>query len=79
LSARENECLQETTDREGFKETPHYLNFYELLQAFVRFAAEAQEFFRRSWSDYRHLLDKASAHIPEGARPEEVAQELAQA
>jgi signal transduction histidine kinase len=77
LSARDNACLQETTDREGFKETAHYLNFYELLQTFVRDAADAQEFFRRSWIDYRRLNAQANASVPSDTSPEAVAQEVA--
>lgn len=77
ISARENACLQETTDREGFKETAHYLNFYEILQSFVRFAADAQEFFRRSWSDYRRLIAQSNAHVPPDTTPEAVARDVA--
>ena len=79
ISARHNDTLRETTDREGFKETPHYLNFYELLQSFVVFAADAQEFFRRSWSDYRKLHQKIDASVASDSTAESVAQDIAEA
>jgi signal transduction histidine kinase len=53
LSARENMALEETTDREGFKDTPYYRNFYALLREFVSFTQEAHEFFRRSWAEFK--------------------------
>lgn len=53
LSARENMALEETTDREGFKDTPYFRNFYSLLREFVHFTQESHEFFRRSWADFK--------------------------
>ncbi len=76
LSARDNVRLEETTDREGFKENSYYLNFYEILQNFVRFAAESQEFFRRSWSDFRKVHEEAGAGVSSGATPEAVARDI---
>jgi len=63
LSARENMELEETTDREGFKDTPYYRNFYELLQNFKRFTEKAQEFFRRSWSDFKKKRNEEIARL----------------
>jgi signal transduction histidine kinase len=63
LSARENMALEETTDREGFKDTPYFRNFYALLKEFVRFTQEAQEFFRRSWADFRKAQREHLAKI----------------
>ena len=47
ISARHNPDLLETTSREGFQETPHYENFFALLTVFIRFAGDAQAYFRR--------------------------------
>lgn len=47
LSAQENRVLLETTSREGFQKTPHYLNFYALLQQFIKWSSQAQEYLRR--------------------------------
>ena len=47
IGARDNPDLVETTSREGFQVTPHYLNFVDLLSEFVRFAGNSQEYLRR--------------------------------
>lgn len=70
LSARDNAQLEETTDREGFKETPYYRNFYSLLGAFVEFSADAQEFVRRGWTQFRDRKSREDADVPEDTRPE---------
>jgi signal transduction histidine kinase len=53
LTAKDNSQLEETTDREGFKHNACYENFYELMQYFITFSADAQEFLRRGWNDFR--------------------------
>ncbi len=53
LTAKDNGVLRETTDREGFLETPHYNNFVLLLNEFVRFSSDAQGFVRRTWVEFR--------------------------
>jgi signal transduction histidine kinase len=63
LSARENMALEETTDREGFNDTPYYRNFYGLLTEFKRFTTEAHEFFGRSWSDFEKTRHEQIARI----------------
>jgi len=73
ISARENAVLEEKTDREGFVITPYYDNFYELLRRCVRFAAEAEEFIRRGWNDFRRAREKERAGIEAAATPEDVA------
>jgi signal transduction histidine kinase/TolB-like protein len=47
ISARDNDVLLETTSREGFQDTPHYRNFYRLLQNFVSWSEQAQGYLRR--------------------------------
>jgi signal transduction histidine kinase len=63
LSARENMALEEMTDREGFKETPYYRNFYALMTEFKKFTTEAHEFLRRSWSDFEKARREQIARI----------------
>jgi len=63
LSARDNMALEETTDREGFKDTPYYRNFYALLTEFKRFTTEAHEFFGRSWSDFEKTRREQLARV----------------
>lgn len=78
ISARDNSQLEETTDREGFKTSPHYNNFYELLQSFVRFSAEAQEFLRRGWVVFRNANQKKIADVPPDATPESISETINQ-
>lgn len=63
LSARDNMALQETTDREGFKDTPFYQNFYALLIDFKRFTNEANEFFGRAWADFQKTRREQLARL----------------
>lgn len=45
--------LEETTDREGFKDSPYCRNFYSLLLEFKRFTTEVHEFFGRAWVGFQ--------------------------
>ena len=47
LSARDNAELLETTDREGFRRTKHYLNFEKVLDKFVSTSHRMQEIVGR--------------------------------
>lgn len=47
ITAKENRSLLETTSREGFQETPSFINFYGLLSKFVEWSSQAQEYLRR--------------------------------
>lgn len=53
ITARDNPTLQETTNREGFTDTPHYRTFYALLQDFVSLSAQAQNFLKRGWLKFK--------------------------
>jgi signal transduction histidine kinase len=63
LKAQENMDLEETTDREGFKNTLYYRNFYSLLQLFVSFTSNIQENLRRSWLNFRNDYKEADSNI----------------
>lgn len=78
LSARDNAVLEETTDREGFKVSPHYNNFYELLQRFVRFSQDAQGFLRRGWNEFRKAHERTIANVSDNAKPEDLARTIKQ-
>lgn len=58
LSASKNAQLVETTDREGFKRTPHYDNFEKLLRRFVEETGSIHEFIGRGAVAYRKSLDE---------------------
>lgn len=70
ISARDNGQLQEKTDREGFTDNPYYQNFVSLLTQFVDFSADAQEFLRRGYNDFRKVREKQDANVPQDLTPE---------
>lgn len=72
LTARDNSALIETTDREGFKDTPAHRNFVRMFAAFVDFAHSSQELLRRSWLEYRKEHEKESAGVAKSASAEDV-------
>jgi signal transduction histidine kinase len=73
LSARDNMVLEETTDREGFKDTPYFRNFYALLLEFRRFTNEAHEFFGRSWSEFQKTRRETLARVDSRKTVESIA------
>ncbi len=70
ISARDNDQLQEKTDREGFTDNAFYQNFLTLLSEFVDFSADAQEFLRRGYNDFRKAHEKKTANVSEDVTPE---------
>lgn len=72
ISAEHNPQLEETTDREGFRATPAYQNFYALLQLWLDYTADLQELLRRSWLQYLRDVRKAEAEVEPTATPEEL-------
>ena len=66
ISARDNPDLVETTSREGFQVTPHYENFFALLTVFIRFAGNAQAYFRRGVLSFlNEHRDRQMGVVPE--------------
>lgn len=63
LSARDNMELEETTDREGFKDSPYYRNFYLLLTVFKTFTTDAHKFFGRQWVEFRKMRNETLAKV----------------
>lgn len=72
ITALDNQCLEEKTDREGFTDNVNYRNFRLMLQYFVDYAGDAQEFLRRGWNDFKSLKAKEPLNIPEEATPEDI-------
>lgn len=73
ISARDNSDLVETTDREGFKKTPHFFNFEMLLQRFVKFTHDTLEFVRRETLAYCDEFVHESANVAPTMTTEELA------
>jgi signal transduction histidine kinase len=76
LTARENQCLVETTDREGFKVTPHYQNFLAIFEYFRKSAHDAQEFLRREWLNFEKAHHREVAEVVPTDSPEELSRRL---
>ena len=57
ISARDNAQLVETTDREGFKETPAFINLRLLMKRFLKFSEDVQGFIGRQTSIFKDLAD----------------------
>lgn len=76
ISASGNAQLVETTDREGFAATPHYRNFYELLQSWLLFTNQFQSAIRRAYNEYRAEAKAADANVEAGATTEVLLQQI---
>ncbi len=76
LSARDNMELEETTDREGFKDSPYYRNFYALLEEFKAFTTTAHDFFGRSWTEFRKMRNEVLAHVDSRKTVEDISQAI---
>jgi signal transduction histidine kinase len=76
ISAAENANLQETSDREGFKESPYTKNFQTILQRFVKHANVAQTQLRRGLLAFRTHVQASEVGL-EAETPEEAIEELA--
>ena len=76
LTARDNPNLEEKTDREGFKKTPYYDNFYDLIRLFTAFTSDAQDFIRRGYVKFKSERQKKLAGIEAIATPTDVALRL---
>ena len=76
ITARDNPDLVETTDREGFKQSPHLRNFERLLERFVEFTHETLEFARRETIAFCDRFVEERAELAPNMRPEELAQRI---
>lgn len=76
ITAEHNGALVETTDREGFKATPEFINFRKLFAEFLRFAEESQEFLRRGWLDFKAQQQRQKADVTPAESPREVQQHI---
>ena len=76
LSARDNMALEETTDREGFSDSPYYRNFYGLLEEFKSFTMKAHQFLGRSYVEFRNLRNETLASVDSRMTVEDISQAL---
>ncbi|TBV09385.1 sensor histidine kinase [Phytopseudomonas dryadis] len=70
ISAKYNSALEETTNREAFRDTPAYRNFYKLLMTWADYTGRLQEHIRRSYNDYKQHCYALQANVEVRATPE---------
>lgn len=70
ISAKHNAVLEETSNRESFRDTAAYRNFYALLTAWADYTARVQEYLRRSYNDYRKAQLERAAGVEPVITPE---------
>ncbi|HNR90643.1 MAG TPA: ATP-binding protein [Spirochaetota bacterium] len=76
LTARDNIELEETTDREGFKDTQYFRNFYLLLTEFRKITENAHDFFRRSFNEYRKNRNEKLSQLESSKSIEDISKSL---
>lgn len=76
LSAKHNAVLQEKTDREGFMVNPYYSNFFRIMQYFVEYTGNVQQFIRRSWNGYKKEHIEKVAKFEKGVSAKEVSTKI---
>lgn len=72
LTADGNEALVETTNREGFQDTPAYRNFKLALETWRAFTENAQTLLRRAYNDYLKQHLALTAAVEPTATPSSV-------
>lgn len=76
ISAKENAALEETTNREAFRDTPAYRNFLRVMKAWADYAALVQEHLRRGYNDYRRDMLADSIDVAPRITPESLIKEV---
>ncbi|MDP5228548.1 MULTISPECIES: sensor histidine kinase [Arthrobacter] len=76
ISAKDNAALEETTNREAFRDTPAYRNFLRIMKAWADYAALVQEHLRRGYNDYRRELLAESIDVTPRITPESLIKEV---
>jgi signal transduction histidine kinase len=76
LTVEHNKKLEETTNREGFKETPYYKNFREMLGSFVKFSGNVHEFLRRGWLAFKSVHHEETAKVKSETTAEDLSERI---
>lgn len=78
ISAERNPALQEKSDREGFLDTPASNGFFHLLDLFVKFTHDSQNFIGRAYVDFQKREQAAAIRLPTEWKPADAALRLKQ-
>lgn len=76
ISARENAALEETTNREAFRDTPAHRNFILLMKSWADYTARVQEHIRRGYNEYRRELTAQEAAASPRSTPEALLRQI---
>ena len=76
ISAKENAALEETTNREAFRDTPAYRNFILVMKAWAAYAARVQEHLRRGYNDYKREKLAESIDVSPRITPQELIKDV---
>lgn len=76
ISAKKNAALEETTNREAFRDTAAYRNFLRIMKAWADYAALVQEHLRRGYNDYRKEMLADSIDVTPRITPESLIKEV---
>ncbi|WP_295837743.1 sensor histidine kinase [uncultured Microbacterium sp.] len=71
LTVERNSGLEETSNREAFRDTPSWRGFYSLMKAVTTEARLCLELVRREWNDYRREATDPTV-LPDAATPAEI-------
>lgn len=77
ISARDNAALEETTNREAFRDTPAHRNFILLMKSWADYTARVQEHIRRGFNEYRKEVTARSADVSPRSSPESLLRQIA--
>lgn len=78
ITARENAVLEETTNREEFRDLPHYRNFVGLLGSWLSLTELVQEYLGRGYNEYVKSLRRTPEGISTRSTTTEIAADLKQ-
>lgn len=72
ISAKENAVLEETTNREAFRTTGAYRNFYQLLSFWADYTEQVQTSLRRGYNDYKKAMLSEISRSEPAASPQQL-------
>jgi histidine kinase len=76
ISAEQNAALEETTNREAFRDTPAYRNFLLIMKAWAAYAARVQEHLRRGYNEYKREKLAQSIDVSPRITPRDLIKEV---
>jgi signal transduction histidine kinase len=76
FSAEFNSAIEETTDREAFKDSPAYRNFRTLMSVWLRSTEDAQSLVRVGYNKYKSQQIQEGEGLGPNASPQDLARQV---